>query len=310
MPPKSYYELGEEFSTEYGEEFDGEVGAESAPANLVRRDPRVEDVTLMGPVTTIAAAANAIIQVNPKLVFRAHRLMFGAGVAMQVGDAVLVHSIDIAAREQILSRDPLPGCVFGPDATHKLSGNVMCPGNGASIRVSNNSLASLTIQPIFTGESAPTEMPEEAARAMLRASRGADVMPARGEGVEDLLAATEPFDVPDDGTPVSINFRPKMPIRPRRAMIVDCVGGTWPYPAPPSGSIEWQSFQVATKEQLIGNDATGVDAWVFQPQATLPLKGSIIRPAAGADLVFAAGPTPQEGPMRVRVVFFGPSGDA
>lgn len=329
---RGYYGVGAEFPGELGAEFPGELGeavAQAAPGSpLTKRDPRIEDLMLGGGTdgTTepwlIPAGQTRQFEINPRLVFRCDRLVLTPSDADDAEDAsslLLLDSVNVNARDQVVTRDPVPLGVWGQNATHHLGGDVMRPGVGAVFRVTNANTSDLSLRASLFGEAVRSEMgiPQDVAVEMLRSSPRVDLGRVVQRPYEDLVGASPLIELtsPDEttiGPAVTVQLNPKLRFRTSRMVIcpADGEGGTGYWN--PSGSFGVQpgiatveSVQIATQEQIVGGI---LDAAAFGSSSTHRLKGSIMDPGNGAYITLRPsflGTSEFPVTRQVRVVVYG-----
>lgn len=317
--------VGAEFPGELGAEFPGELGQAEALAALPgspleRRDPRIEDLMLGGDLPwTIPAGETRSFEINPRLVFRGKRLVLLDPNGETVGNLVL-ESVNVNARDQVVTRDPVPQIVWGANSTHVLGGDVMRPGVGAVFRITNTGDTDTVVYPCLYGEAVRPEVPQELAVALLRASPRADLAMRVRAPYEDLVGASpvirlESPVLGEVGPAVTVQLNPKLRFRATRIIFVgapDEAGeqsevGYW-LPDGSAGVIPGvgvlESFQIATLEQVLGGS---MDIAAFGSDSTHSVKGTIMDPGNGAYLTVRPQFVGGESPIvrNVRAVVFG-----
>lgn len=327
-----YYDggVGAEFPGELGAEFPGELGQDAVMASMLeRRDPRIEDLMLgSGPEGwTIPAGTTQEFELNPRLCYRGHRLVFtpaSTGTAdLGAFFATACASININARDQVITRTPVPVSIWGQDATHVLGGDVMRPGVGAVIRLTNFGAVDAVIRASLYGEAVRPDVPVEEAVQLLRSSPRADLALRVRSPYEDLVGAGEllTLTVPAGATvgeEVDSQINPKLRWRASRIIWVgrtladvgdDIAGGIWlpsGYAGVLPGRAVMSQFQIATQDQIL---AGAMDLASMGSNATWRVKGTIMDPGNGAYvsatpiLDNSAGENPQT--VQVQPIVFG-----
>lgn len=303
---RGYYDgLGAEFPGELGAEFPGELGQGAAAAvargYLERRDPRIEDLSLGSPAEgwTIPAGQTETFELNPRLVYRGHRLVFTpAGLAEELDSffACGLESVNINARDQVVTRDAVPLVAWGANATHVLGGDVMRPGVGAVVRITNFGTTDATVRATLVGEAVRPDVPQEEAIALLQSSPRFDLAPRVRSPYEDLVGAGPlmTLTVPANtvgGPEVVQQLNPKLRFRASRVVFVgrrltddgdNIAAGIW-LPSGTAGVLPgvgvMSQMEIATMDQVI---AGTMDLAAMTTAATWRVKGTIMDPGNGA----------------------------
>lgn len=104
------------------------------------------------PTTTaLGAGLSTTVQSAPQVLFRPDRLFLSSGVAA----ALVINSILVGNKEQLLNGNPLPGSMFSELAVDSYVEYDTCePAVSITLSITNTSAAAVTFTPGMTGRSA------------------------------------------------------------------------------------------------------------------------------------------------------------